>query len=904
MRHAKFYVNGIPKNVVSHPDRRLIDVIRDDLLLTGTKRGCDYEGYCGACTVILNGKVVRSCITPMSRVPDDAQIITIEGIGTQDNPHPIQQAFIHAGAIQCGFCTPGMIISAKALLDQNSNPTEPEIRQAFKGNLCRCTGYNAIIRAVQLAGKLLSGEIKEADIKVDTSHGTFGIRAPRPSSLVKVLGITQFGDDIPMPPDTLHLKLVRSPHHHANIISIDTSEAEKMPGVVGVLTARDIPGTNRIPYPQNKLYKNYIPNEPILCDLKVGEWGSSVAIVAAETVEQAAAAVDKVKVDYEVLPRYKTPRESLAEGAIPIIPEYKSNLNHIGYLKKNVKDKAEADKVIDESDVVVSQSFVTQRQPHLFNEPENAAAFIDEEGRITIMSKSINIHRFKLQLCDALGVEQEKLRWIENPSGGQFGYKAYVGCERYVALATLKFGRPSKILFSMAESILNTGKRTRVWVNIKMGATQDGDITALVYDFDLDCGNYDGPNSTKLYKCHKYIGGPHRIPKAYGEGRIVYTNNNRANACRGFGATQIQLVSESLMDMMAAKLGMDPLEFRYRNAWREGDIGNWGAELDCYPYPGMLEKLRPLYLAAKERARRESTPQKKRGVGIGGTLFGCGFDDMLDSSTAWVELNPDDGVTVSTSWADPGEGGDIGVLTIASRAMGGLPPEKIRLVTRDTAVAANGSGSIASRQTAITGNAIRIACENLLQAMKANNCQNYADMVASNIPLRYEGTWFADTVVPIDENCQGKPVENWQYNLQMAEVEVDVATGKVKPIKMTAVMDVGIIHNPLAVEGQCESGMIMGLGFGLWEDFESAKTNTLIKGGIPNFLNSPPTECHYNQTYRPRGTFGGTGCGESVMQGGGPAVVNAIYDACGARIYEFPAKPEKVLTALNNKNSK
>jgi aldehyde oxidoreductase len=706
-----------------------------------------------------------------------------------------------------------------------------------------------------------------------------------------------------MPSDILHLKLVRCPHHHANIKSIDTSEAEKMPGVVGVLTARDIPGTNRLRYPQSKHYKSYLPNEPILHDKKVGDWGAPVALVAATTPEQAAAAVAKVKVDYEVLPRYKTPEESLAEGAIPIIPEYDSNLSHVGYLKKAVQDKEEAEKALAESDVVVSRRFITSRQPHLFNEPENAQAFIDEEGRITIMSKSLNIHRFKLQLSDALGVEQEKLRLIENPSGGQFGYKAYIGCERYVALATLKFNRPSKIVYSMAESLLNTGKRVRLWLNTQMGATKDGHITAFTYDFDLDCGAHDAPTSVMLYKCHKYIGGPHRIPKAYGEGRLVYTNNNRASACRGFGATQSELCSEVLIDMIAERLGMDPLEFRYKNAWREGDVGNWGVELDCYPYPGMLDKLRPLYQEAKDRACRESTPERRRGVGIGGTLFGCGFDDMLDSSTAWVELNPDNGVTVYTTWADPGEGGDIGVLTVASKAMGGLPPEKIRMVTRDTALAADGSGSIASRQTSLTGNAIRKACEALLKAMEDNSCNNYDDMVAKGLPLRYEGVWVTDKVIPIDENCQGEPVENRQYNLVMAEVEVEVATGRVKVLKLTGVMDVGTIHNPLAVEGQCEGGMNMGMGFGLFEDFESGETNTLVKAGMPNFLNSPPTECYYTETFRPRGTYGGTGCGESVIMGAGPACVNAIFDACGARIFEFPAKPERVLAALKGGQS-
>ncbi len=898
MRLARFYVNGARKEILCSENTRLLDVIRNDLHLIGTKRGCDNEDQCGACSVILDGKVVRSCSVPMRKVPDDTRLITIEGIGTLDNPHPIQKAFAYEGAIQCGFCTPGMIVVAKALLDKNTNPTEQEIRHAFEANLCRCTGYSSIIRAVQLGGKLLSGEVKEEDIKVDTSKGIFGQRVPRPNSLAKATGAIKYGDDIQLPADTLHLKIVRCPHHHAIIKSIDISDAEKMPGIVGVLTAKDIPGQNRLAGNQSVHYKNVIANEPVLHDKNVGRWGCPIAIVVGETVEQAAAAVDGVKIEYEVLPTYQTPKESLAKGAIPIVPEYAGNHTFTGYLKKGIQDKDEVEKALEDSDIVVNQSFSTSRQSHLVIESDNAIAFIDDNDRITVMSKSVAIHHHIPILASVLGVKPEKVRWIENPSGGSFGYKTTITCESYVALAAMKYRRPCKIVYSMAETILTVGKRSRVFVNAKMGASRDGRIKSLLYDLDLDCGSTDGYGSILVYKCHHYIGGPHNIPKAYGEGRVVLTNNNTASACcRGLGATQIQLVSEVLIDMVAAKLGMDPLEFRYANAWRDGDIGNWGNRPDCYPYPAMLEKLRPLYQAAKETARKLSNNKKKRGVGIAGALFGCGIDDIPDTSIVWAELNPDNGVTIYASWADEGQGGDISILAIVSKAMKGLHPEKIRMVTRDTSMTPDSGPSLASRQTTVTGNAVRLACEALLKAMKDNNCQNYSDMIAKGIPLRYEGKHVCNHVY-CDENSQGKPVENWQYNLQMAEVEVEVATGKVNVVKMTSVVDVGVIHSPLAVEGQCEGGANMGVGFGLWEDFRSGETNSLIKAGIPNFINSPPVECHYIETFRHGGTYGAAGGGEAVSMGAAPAVMNAIYDACGARICEFPAKPERVLEAL------
>lgn len=896
---ARFFVNGIKREVLCEPDRRLLDVIRKDLRLTGTKKGCDNEGYCGACSVIMDNKVVRSCLIKIKNIPDGARIVTVEGIGTLDNPHPIQKAFAHEGAIQCGYCTPGMIVVAKALLDENLDPSEKDIRHAFRGNLCRCAAYNSIIRAVQLAGKLLRGEVKEEDIKVDTSKGTFGKRVPRPTSLAKATGATQFGDDISVPHDMLHLKIVRSPHHHANIISISTSGAGKMPGVVGVLTARDIPGPNRLSYKIPPAYTQYVPHEPILCDKKISRWGCPVAIVVAETAEQAAAAVEKVKVEYEVLPTYRTPRESLAEGAIPILPEYHSNLTFTGYLKKG-GDRKETEKAMKDSDVVVGGRFVTSRQAHLFIEPDNAIAFIDESDRLTIMSKTTGVHMHTIQLAAALGVKPDKMRWIENPSGGSFGLKASITIEGLVALAALKFRRPCKLVCDMSETILTTGKRPPLWINAMIGAKKDGHIKSLIYDFDLDCGGYECLGGLFLYKIHQFIGGPHNIPRAYGEGRLVLTNNNPPACFRGIGGPKIAFVSEILMDMLAEKLGMDPLEFRYRNAWREGDIANWGGKPDCFPYPAMLEKLRPLYKAAKNKAKKESTTDKKRGVGIGAGVYGCERDGE-PGSTAWAELNPDNGVTIYATWADPGEGGDIGVLTIASRAMGGLAPEKIRMVTRDSSQTPNSGPSNASRQTSTTGNAIRLACESLVKAMKDNNCRNYKDMVAKKLPVRYDGTYVPEGLVPIDINCQGVPVKNLQYNLQMAEIEVDTATGKVNVLKMTSIVDAGVVHNPISIEGQCEGGIHMGVGYGLWEDSKPGETNTLIKGGIPDFKNAPSIECHFNETFRPNGTYGGTGVGESVMFGAAPAVINAIYDACGARILELPAKPEVVLAALKAK---
>ena len=895
-----FGLNGIKRAIVCDENKRLVDVIRDDFGLRGTKKGCDSMGHCGACSVIMNGKAVRSCLITMKALPDEAQVTTVEGIGTLENPHFIQKAFAYEGAVQCGFCTPGMVVATKALLDKNPAPSEEAIRRAFSGNLCRCTGYNSIIRAVGLAGKLISGEIKEEEIKVDTSKGTFGKRAPRPNSLAKATGSTIFGNDVVLPHGTLHLKIVRSAHSHAVIKSIDTRDAEKMPGVVGVITANDVPDSNTLNYYVPDYVTTIIPTEPLLCTTKANYLGAPVAIVVAETVEQAEAARDAVKVEYEVLPNYKTPEDSLSKGAVPIRPEYEVNNTFTSFLKKN-GDRDSAERAMSDSDAVVSARFITSRQPHLVIEPDNAMAFMDGD-RLTVMSRTVAIHQHLKQLGDAIGIEPDRIRWIANACGGSFDYKGFITCETLVALAAIRYGRPCKLAYTMSETILATTKRARFWINAQLGAGKDGRLKAMLYDYRLDCGAYEGLGGLLMVKTHQCIGGPYNIPNVNGVGTMVLTNNNPYGAVRGPGGAEMSIASEVLIDMMAEKLNMDPLEFRFLNAWREGDKANWGKELDCYPYPVMLQKLHPLYTRAIRKAKSESTAEKKRGVGIGGGFWGCELDSV-DRSLAEVELDPDDGVTVYATWVDSGQGGDIGMLTIASRALGDMPPEKIRLVSNDSSLVPDSGPSVGSRQTATTGNAIRLACEALRTSMKENHCVNYSDMIAKGIPLRYEGLYTWKSPTPTDIDSQGQSWRSVSYILNMAEVEVEVATGKVNVVKVTSVIDAGTIHNPLAVEGQCEGGMNMGTGYALWEDFEPGVTASLTQGGIPNVMNSPKTECYYNETYRANGPFGGIGLGEVVTFGTPPAILNAIYNACGVRVFEVPVRPELILSALKDRSS-
>jgi len=419
-------VNGIPHEVIVDSECRLLDFLRAQLHLTGAKQSCDKKGQCGACTVIVDGKAVRSCLSKVAKL-DGADVITVEGLGTPHNPHLIQEAFVLAGAVQCGFCTPGMIMAAKALLDKDPDPSPAAIKRALKHNLCRCTGYGRIIEAVALAGRFLRGEITPAELYPDPDGPKIGVSHPRPSAMIKACGVAQFTADIVVP-GALELVGVRSPYPHARIRSIDTKAAEGMPGVIGVITAKDVKGTNRLRYMTD--------DRPILCDGKVRQIGDPVVAVAARTREEAVAAAAAVRVDYEVMPALDTFEKAMAEGAASI-HEDRPNVCFMQPLLKGDPEQAFAD-----SAAVVSACFTTQTNHQAPLEPEPCVAYLEgqgEEAQLVVIGRSINIHKHLQMLQEATG--WENMRYEEAFSGGQFGIKLDITSEGLAAVAALHFGR-------------------------------------------------------------------------------------------------------------------------------------------------------------------------------------------------------------------------------------------------------------------------------------------------------------------------------------------------------------------------------------------------------------------------------------------------------------------------------
>ena len=903
MQKKKLYVNGIERSVVTEGSDLLADVIRKSLRLTGTKVGCG-KGQCGACNVIMDGKLIRSCITKMERVPDGAAITTIEGIGTPQDLHALQMAWMIHGGAQCGFCTPGFIVSAKALIDSNPDPSRDDIRDWFQKykNACRCTGYQMLVDAVQDAVRVLKGEISMQDLafKLPENGKVLGTSMPRPSAAAKVTGTWDFGADagLQLPENTLQLALVQAEVSHANILSIDTSEAERMPGVVKVVTHKDIKGKNRITglitFPSN-LGDGW--DRPILCDTKVFQYGDAIAIVCADTEKHAREAAKKVKVELEVLPAYMSAPEAMEPDAIEIHP----GTPNIYYIQKIAKGE-DTKPIFDKAEVVVEGDYYTSRQPHLPIEPDVGFAFLDDAGKLNIHSKSIGLHLHLYMIAPGLGVEPENLVLVQNNAGGTFGYKFSPTMEALVGAAAMATGRPVFLCYDYAQQQIYTGKRSPFWTTVRYAADKQGKLLAMETDWSVDHGPYSEFGDLLTLRGAQYIGAGYDIQNIRGEGRTVCTNHAWGAAFRGYGAPESEFPSEVLMDELAEKLGMDPLELRYKNVYRKGSTTPTGQDPEVYSLPEMIDKLRPKYEAAKKRAAERSTEAVKRGVGVAVGVYGAGLDGP-DTSEVDVELNPDGTVTIFNTWEDHGQGADMGTLAVAHEALRplALATDHIRLVMNDTSKCPNSGPAGGSRSQVVTGQAIRVGCEELLKAMKKANgsYRTYEEMQAEGLPTKVHGKWTAPAK-DCDANGQGSPFCCYMYGVFLAEVAVDKATGKTTVEGMTCVADVGTVVNRLVVDGQIYGGLAQGIGLALTEDFEDIKKHSTLAGaGFPYIKQIPDNmEIIYVETPRPDGPFGASGVGEMPLTAPHAAVINGIYNACGARIRSIPALPEKVLAAM------
>jgi aldehyde oxidoreductase len=775
-------------------------------------------------------------------------------------------------------------MATKVLLDKNPNPTVPEIKRALAANLCRCTGYKKIIEAVQLAGQFLRRENTPGKVRAKFKKGVLGVPLPRPSSMLLACGLAKFTADIKLE-NALEVAAVHSSHAHARIKSIDTSAAEKMPGVVGIVRAGDIKGTN--------IVRGVNPDQPVLCEEIVRYIGDPILAVAADTRDHARAAAAAVKVEYEPLPVIKSALESIAPGAYQIHKQWRN----LCYTQHQVK--GDVKKGFAESKHVIEGKFTTQIVHQAALEPEACICYFEGEGqdeKLIMYGRSIMIHGHAAQVGEATGC---KVRYREPFVGGQFGIKASLSSEGIAAAVAVHFHRPVRYIPSLLESFYLTTKRTPFTQEAKLGVNEKGHIVAYSNDFIGDKGAYTGMPYV-IDRCLYMFSSAYDIPNSYALGRLAYTNANPVGAARGAGPPQAALALESLMDMMAEKLGIDPLEFRKMNSLKDGGTQSTGTVVKQWTFPQVCDAIKPHYERAKKEAaefNKKGGPIKK-GVGIAAHSFGVG--SRGDEGIVSVELDKDDGITIYGAVADPGEGNDAMMTQIAAHVMD-MPVEKVRLYTRDMDKTVPTGPAAGSRVTYMVGGAIVRACEQLKQAMKEAKTKTCGGLVKAGKPTRYQGINKIEGPNHFDANGQGAGFDSQVHNIQMAEVEVNTATGEAKVIKLTAAIDAGVVINPQSFEGQIEGGIDQGIGYALREQYIQGKTNDWRRIKFPTTETAPDIELIIMETPRVNGPLGATGIGELTMTSTAPSVTNAIYNACGARIYSLPATPDKIKAALAGK---
>jgi aldehyde oxidoreductase len=919
LRKMWLNINGVNRMFICNPEKdSLADVVRR-MGLTGTKVGCD-DGICGSCAVILDGKLVRSCIKKIRDVAEYSKVITIEGIGTPTNLHPIQVAFTNCGAVQCGFCTPGFIVSTYALLTANKNPTRQQVRDWFQKNLnvCRCTGYKQIVDAVMAAARVMRGEASLDDItyQLPEDKEYYGKPLVRPTALAKVCGLADYGDDqeLKMPPETLHVAIVQPKvAHHARILNIDSSEAQQMPGVVKIITYKELKaagGSNVMAEAQfHERTTVMVPSRKVLSEDKIFRYGDVVALAVADTKEHARAAAAKVKVEIEKLPEYLNYLDAVMPDAMRIHEDTPNIFSMQPVLKGvGLDEPSKVADMIDHSAYSVAGSFYSTREPHLSIEGVTVQAYFDEDDNLAIQCKSQGVYSSLGRIGDSVGIPKSKIRIIMNPTGASFGWSTNAGDICLAAAAAVVTRMPVALSMTYEEHHHFVGKRCPCHSNGRAACDENGKITAVEFDFGMDHGAYSWGGDDLMTKQVRFAFFPYYVPNVAGLTRIANTNHNFGVAYRSYGSPQAYTLSEALVDMLAEKAGIDPFEFRWCNIARQGQTNLNSYPFKQYPMEDIMKKMRPYYERAVKEAKEKDTPEVRRGVGLSWGGFNVS-EGPTDNATVDLELNPDNSITKYDTWQELGQGGDIGSLMVTLEALKplGITPGRIRLVQSDTKLCPDSGMSAGSRSHYMNGHATQVAAEKLLNAMRKpdGSYRTYDEMVKEGIPTRIRGR-YESVVIPglcrLDPNTGvGDPHPAYTYILNLAEVEVNTITGKTRVIRFTCVDEVGKIGNIDAVNGQAYGGISHSIGFALGENYDDVTKNTNIaNSGVPYIKDIPDdiTVIH-NEGYDANGPFGSSGASEAFQSSGHMAVLNAINNACGVRIYEMPATKEKIKAGLD-----
>ncbi len=855
-----FTVNNSLKQVEA--DKKLIRYLRDDLHLTSVKDGCS-EGACGTCTLLVNGKALKACTLMLSDIAGKS-ITTVEGLSEREK-EVFTYAFGTAGAVQCGFCIPGMVICAKALFNQNLNPTEKEIRHAIRNNICRCTGYAKIVKAIELAAEIFRDDLEISDSK----NWKIGARIARVDVKDKVTGKGLYPDDIYVD-GMLYVVAVRSKYPRARVLDIDTSLAMEANGVYGIFTAADIPGSIKVGHIL-KDWDAMIPVGGITRYL-----GDVICIAVGETYAAAKKAASLVKVDYEVLPFIASPYEAMKEDA-PILHEECKTGNLLGHTHV---DRGNVDEALANSKFVLHEKYSTPWTEHAFLEPEAAVAFPLEDGGVKIYSTDQSVYDTRRETAPMLNLPSEKVIVENCYVGGGFGGKEDVTVQHFCALAALLTQHPCKMKLTRQESILVHPKRHPMDMDFTLGCDEKGIIQVLSAKVIADTGAYASLGLPVLQRACTHASGPYNYENFRIDGYAYYTNNPPAGAFRGFGVTQTCFAIESMLNHMADMIGISHWEIRYRNAIRPGQSLPNGQIVDnATALVETLEAVKDEY--ENNKYAGIACAMKNAGVGVG----------LMDFGRVDLEIK-NANVLIHCGGSCIGQG----LCTILKQIVcdiTGLDGSLVFEEKANTLKAPDSGTTSGSRHTTVTGEAARRAAVSLKKALDEELKKfNDESLSVNDVLKQLEGhEFYAEYLAETDPFGSDKPhpKSHVAYGYATQVAILDEKTHKVD--RIIAAHDVGRAINPTNVEGQIEGGVIMGTGYALRENYPLEKCKPLAKYGSLGLFRADEVPDIIPIIVEKEGldiANGGKGLGEITSIPTAPCIADAYYRLDGIKRFNLP----------------
>ncbi|MEC7213343.1 MAG: molybdopterin cofactor-binding domain-containing protein [SAR324 cluster bacterium] len=904
----RFKLNGQACSIASNPVTRTSDVLREELGLTGTKVGCD-AGDCGACTILIDGEQRFACLTAAGQL-EGCDVQTVEGLAKDGKLSPLQQAFHRYGAAQCGICTPGMLMAAQSLLNVKPNPSREEVEDALGGVLCRCTGYSKIVAAV-----LEASGTETQELPADADSG-FGSRTRKVDGEPKLVGTEIYGADT-APDDSLWMRVVRSPHPRATFVLPSPEKIiEEHPGLMRILTWQDVPGNNGFGiYP-------HIKDQPVLAKDQVRYRGEAVAALIGDRKSIEAVTDDDLRIEWgpqDAIESY----ESALEGKVSPVQEiHEDNLLAQGFLKKG-----DAESVYEQSLIKAQGSWETSYVEHAYIEPEAGYA-VKRGQRLELFVSTQTPYMDRDEVAQVLGIAPDQVRIIPSAVGGGFGGKLDCSVQPLLAVAAWILEKPIRCTFTRPESLASSTKRHPAKMKASASCDKNGILTSLCFEGDFNTGAYASWGPTVADRVPIHCSGPYFVPNILAKTRALLTNGPPSGAFRGFGVPQSAIAHEALMDSLAEQTGIDPLEFRLKNALRKGQKTGSGQLLENSV--GQAECLEALQTRWQEwrKASEEFNNHSeiiKRGVGIGCCWYGCGNTSMSNPSTMRVGINSEGTITLYNGAMDIGQGANTIMIQICAEALG-LPASSFQFIMGDTDLTADAGKTSASRQAFVSGRASQLAGEHLrtqiIHLAEAEEDANlrldgstlwvqdkngeHSILLSDLLPrtngdvLVGEGT-FDPPTTKLDENGQGSPYATYGFGAHIAEVEVDLKLGTTRVLRLAAAHDVGKTVNPTQVEGQIQGGVAQGLGMALMEEYVPGVTENLHDYLIPTVGDMPDIEIVLIEDPEPLGPFGAKGIGEHALIPTAPAILGGIRQATGVSIQRIPATPDRVLQAILQK---